>query len=565
MISNYRFFATLPDSTVLEVFPGFQDLSFVYEREADEVFFRLKVDGQLTFYNNGSNSDFNTFWEIENSPDRCANIELLIQRFNSNVWTDYYNGYLNLSNGNWDIDACTVTLPINPNDEYACWFLNLKKEQNIFDVSPSNRIAAKMYTGTIEVSAPQVGSVSPDFSYNAGTLDITKGWVVLEHISTGSSAQTTWVREVGGSTLPPGDGWIFDTINLIYVRQPARFQIVNINETNLVQEEYEVVGVDDSYNPLVFDNGVSLSDVIDLLNPCGLDVVSNLFSINPDGTNPTNVAYSAVSKFNNLHIWQKSDVKRPNTSENANKGNLTWENFLDFLANTFQAFAFIDGTTLRIEHISYFEQQSNGLDLTLATYSSYLKGTNNYTYDSQNQPIRELFRWMDEVSEDFAGYPISYENSCTQREGATDKEYLNALFSTDWTNIAAPSNAETIADAGFVIAQVEQFEGEYYIPQATITASVTRFNGQLSFIYLHDKFWRHYRPFPDGDLNETATTFLSTRPIRVQGAIQIVLCGAELQLFNPMDLIKTGIGWGYLERMSISARSKICELEIRHT
>jgi len=39
----------------------------------------------------------------------------------------------------------------------------------------------------------------------------------------------------------------------------------------------------------------------------------------------------------------------------------------------------IDGTTLRIEHVSYFTE-SNGLDLTVSKLE-YLEGTRRYSYD----------------------------------------------------------------------------------------------------------------------------------------------------------------------------------------
>jgi hypothetical protein len=562
---SYQFYITPEGGSQIRVYPAYDSLNFTYRKEDGQVFYRFSCDAELTFFDTKSQQDFTTLYAFESSGDRCAQIELLIKKRCEGQWVDYFTGYLNLSDGNWDLDGKKVTIPISNNDEYTCWFVDLKKEVNLFQIPTSNRIAAKLYVGTFEFSAPQTGTVSPPFSYNEGTLDISKGWTVYEHLSTGTgnTATTTWVRENAGGVLPEGDGWEFDTIDLIYARKPATYKTLDVQESNLVQEQYAIAGVDDSNDPLIYDNGLSFEDVIELLNPCDLTIVSNFFWINPDATNPDNAAYTAAAgQVDNLHIWQKSDIKRPATSENATKANLTFEQLLQFLANTFQVYAYIDGTNLRIEHISYFEAKTQGLDLTQAAYSKYLLGTNNYSYDSTNQPIREKFTWMDEVSDDFTGFPIEYDNSCTQREGVTEKEYTNPLFTTDFEFVAAEVNAEAVSDAGFLIAQVVEFSGEKFIPKITIPSSEARFNGALSFIYLHDKFWRNYRPFAEGLLNENLVTFDSVRPVKIQGTITALLCCSDLAGFDPIELIKSGIDWGELMQMRIDGLTNICEIDL---
>ena len=562
---SYQFYITPEGGSQTRVYPAYDSLNFTYRKEDGQVFYRFSCDAELTFFDTKSQQDFTNLYAFESSGDRCAQIELLIKKRCEGQWVDYFTGYLNLSDGDWDLDGKQVTIPISNNDEYTCWFVDLKKDVNLFQIPTSNRVSAKLYVGTFEFSAPQTGAVSPPFSYNEGTLDISKGWTVYEHLSTGTgnTATTTWVRENAGGVLPEGDGWEFDTIDLIYARKPATYKTLDVQESNLVQEQYAIAGADDSNDPLIYDNGLSFEDVIELLNPCDLTVVSNFFWINPDATNPDNAAYTAAAgQVDNLHIWQKSDIKRPATSENATKANLTFEQLLQFLANTFQVYAYIDGTNLRIEHISYFEAKTQGLDLTQAAYSKYLTGTNNYSYDSTNQPIREKFTWMDEVSDDFTGFPIEYDNSCTQREGVTEKEYTNPLFTTDFEFVAAEVNAEAVSDAGFLIAQVVEFSGEKFIPKTTIPASEARFNGALSFIYLHEKFWRNYRPFAEGTLNENLVTFDSVRPVKIQGTITALLCCSDLAGFDPIELIKSGIDWGELTQIRIDGLTNICEIDL---
>jgi hypothetical protein len=568
--SNYQFFLTLPDASVVEVFPYVEDLAFSWAKEEGQVFYRFKVDSELIFLDDPGKgiSDFSTLFTIENSADRCETIEIEIKKRCGGVFSTFFSGYLNLTEGQWNLDACQLTITPQPNDDYTCWYRNWKEEKNILDL-PS-KVSAKTYVASSLEEITCLDIITPSFpqgTYNDSCISPGVGWTVKFYDWNGvaGTIETTWVRENAGTgTQPPGAGWINDGGD--WVRAvPTKRVVFSEIPTELTIEQYEVIGFNADEEPFVMDNGVSLENVIDLLNPCaGTTVVSNFFSINADGSNPSNDAYTeAQSNFDNLHIWQKTDAKNPEASENATGGDMSWKDLVDLFANAFQVYAVIDGGTLRIEHISYYENNANGLDLTSSQYAKYLRGTRSYSYDISEQPIREKFEWMDKMSVDFSGLPIEYDNSCTQRENIDEKVFAAGRFSTDIEYIQG--NPDGIANDGFFIAQIEDFSGTNYIPSVTIsTTSNSKFNGLLSFPYLHEYFWRHHRPFPEGDLNGSTVSFLSTIRTKAQATITAVICCGDLSSFDPEELIQTDFGWGELIEGRFKAKGNIFELDIKH-
>ena len=86
--------------------------------------------------------------------------------------------------------------------------------------------------------------------------------------------------------------------------------------------------------PITIDNGVAFSKVIIELvkNACpNLIVKSDFFQINPDNISTTNYVTNRLSVVDNIVVFQKSDVKRPNVSGNASKMEISLEKMLETL------------------------------------------------------------------------------------------------------------------------------------------------------------------------------------------------------------------------------------------
>lgn len=128
----YRHYLTI-GSSVIEVFPlGFNDTSLVDEQERDQVFYRRKFSGTLTFINNSTTDDFDLLYLCEQSYP-CDKILYLIER----MGVYYWDGYFSTSDGKFDLDNCNFEVTPNSNDDYSDILDNVNIQYNIISVYPT--------------------------------------------------------------------------------------------------------------------------------------------------------------------------------------------------------------------------------------------------------------------------------------------------------------------------------------------------------------------------------------------------------------------------------------------
>jgi hypothetical protein len=128
---TYSFFISGASSVVYQVYPlNWLECTLVDEKERDQVFYRRKFNGQLTFGGKKLCADFNLFNDFNADP--CELIYLLILQD-----TDiYWEGYFTTSMGEWDLDNQTFTVTPLPIDDYFLWDEYGKVEYNILNVAP---------------------------------------------------------------------------------------------------------------------------------------------------------------------------------------------------------------------------------------------------------------------------------------------------------------------------------------------------------------------------------------------------------------------------------------------
>ena len=125
---NYTFFINY-NSVVAQVYPlNWLECSLVDEKEKDQVFYRRKFEGSLTFGGKKLCADFNLFYDIEVA-DPCGRIDLLIL----SDLDVYYEAYFSTAQGEWDLDAQTFTVQPLPTDNYSDWNDHGDDEYNILD------------------------------------------------------------------------------------------------------------------------------------------------------------------------------------------------------------------------------------------------------------------------------------------------------------------------------------------------------------------------------------------------------------------------------------------------
>ena len=177
---------------------------------------------------------------------------------------------------------------------------------------------------------------------------------------------------------------------------------------------------------------------------------------------------------------------------------------------------------LIIEH--YNDLNNQGItDLTAIQNGKFTNLKNQYEYDNSDTPKAEEFPSLDS-SIDFTGVDIVYNNDCA--EGV--KSYNTSKFYAEIESII--NDPDDYPNEGIVTITPDSLS-----PIGTIDPSGARSElGAITYDYrpnmpqamanLQDKFFKFYRPFPEGEMNFINTAFSKLKPVKKLQQIQIPLC-----------------------------------------
>lgn len=135
MQERYRYTATAENGASRELAPlNTRSLKIGGKREGQNIFFRRKLQGELLL----AGDDFTFIMALENSPDRCGNVRLLIERYCSGKYEVYWRGIFSMSDCKPDLDACKVTASVEPDDAYRVLLENMGKQHNVLKTPLAN-------------------------------------------------------------------------------------------------------------------------------------------------------------------------------------------------------------------------------------------------------------------------------------------------------------------------------------------------------------------------------------------------------------------------------------------
>lgn len=295
-----------------------------------------------------------------------------------------------------------------------------------------------------------------------------------------------------------------------------------------------------------------LFDVIEYLADkikTGVTVSSEFFN------DATNYVTQETNHLTLLTIAQKSDIKRPTSSDPAPQALLSWNELMEILWGMFQVTWNYDVVTdtINIEHISWFSS-SSGLDLRNQLMT---EATNKYSYLKEVMPKYEKFLWMESSDMMFTGVPIWYNSKCVNPDPKTNIKETLLKVTTDLEYII--DNPNSISDDGFVILCNYVSGGNYYVLiEASAVGSEIRLNMHLSWTNLHNRYFRHNRVLIEGYLNDNLTTFWTAQKNIKQVDIYTQLCSED---YDPSDEITTELGETYLG----GAKAKVQQSELKPT
>lgn len=587
---------------IIETVPlGESNFTIAYDQETDgKYFYSKEFQGKITF----TGEAYRRLKLIEGSIYICTQQRLQVFRICDTVETLIFDGYFKLTEGDWNLDLCKVVLKFEKSTPDKCLQNNKSIKINVLQ-EISQKIAVKMGTagGVFEYRTChkdefvnnnsmwglQVWCNSNGSGSTYATTDAYDNkWTILTNnvnmdgsigVDPGTgqptggmlSVTTKWVREVVtvpcGETVPNDWLLIEDNCGTLgtkkYAKIPTLYncQYTYQDEYNF-SSNYECQLVGGNATTATIDNGVLLKDILLLMvnRFCpGLQVVSDFFQINPQNPSTINYVTGALTLVNKIVLFQKSDVKRPTAFNNATKAEITFDKLMEALSNMFNVFYSVENNVFRLEHISWFSRNA-GFNLTLPKYAKFLKGKNNYTYDIEDIPQKEIWKFKEQLSYGEWVAQIDYSNACAIGSNKNnEKTYLVDELMTDvelcLNNSSADSNV--VEDAGFVMIATKQFNNDYYI----ITEG-GRLNNSLAWSKLVQRYHFHNRPINRGNFNGTMTTFLSTKPFKKGDKISIPLeCGEN---FDPNNTMLTPLGIGIVDKAKFNLKTCMLDVELAY-
>ena len=278
---------------------------------------------------------------------------------------------------------------------------------------------------------------------------------------------------------------------------------------------------DDGDTTIVYTHNRLFYDVIEYLADKiipGITISSTFFE---EATNPVTLT---TNHYDYLTIAQKSDIKNPTASNPARTGMMSFNQIMQ-ICRAMNLYWDYDGTTLRVEHISFWPSVE-GISIR---DQKLAQGTNKYKYINEQIPKYEKFSWMEADTLAFIGYPIWYNSDCVNQD--PESNVSDIAISTVTTDIEYiircmddPDDAgSSISNNGWVLLANELRGSDLYIRLTYVDSGYVHFNADLSWELLHKSFFKHGRQLISGYMNNSLTTFITAKKIKQQEC-NIIYC-----------------------------------------
>ena len=297
-----------------------------------------------------------------------------------------------------------------------------------------------------------------------------------------------------------------------------------------------------NYADIPISNTVGLNAVLIGLFECtGLDLVSNFFNINADGSNPANKYYDFATSFcHDIKIVQSFDIIRESSIEDSfgKSGFLTSKDILTDLSLFFNLMLTTD-TTLNIarwEHVSYF--QTKGYDVTSRT------DVDISPLESDKEKIdSELFLMAQPTTDNFYKIKVKYNVPDLYKE-ENEKKYQVKKFLTDVLS--------TLNNKKF---EGSEYEYLFYL-LSTDGTNIIGLNNQFSINNIFRNLHDINRPYKTGQIGDTYTDFAGFS-VGLETTIKFFSSVLTWDTLFPFMSIKTNIGTFKVDTSEVNEKGLI--------
>ena len=273
-----------------------------------------------------------------------------------------------------------------------------------------------------------------------------------------------------------------------------------------------------------------------------------------------------------LFITPKSNLLNVGYDQPAQKAMITLRDVLNMLRDCFRCYWFIDSENrFRIEHILWFRKggrygsglPSVGIDLTAMTVSrngkSWAFGREQYQFDKPDMAARYQFGWMDDVTELFEGFPIDIISRYVNPDNIEQIDISKFTSDVDYIML----NPADISPDGFVLlAPVYDVENDIwklpYVNFDVNDADHILQNPFVAFIYLQ-QYYAYDMPAYRYKINGVNYWAEGIKKLKKQTIKFPVLTEPNLT-----NLVKTNIGDGTIEKMSVNLSSRNANATLKY-
>lgn len=411
-----------------------------------------------------------------------------------------------------------------------------------------------------------------DYTYFKNIEDTAK-CDILEFLVTQTCSGTTTAIDYFKGTFGTVDGeWDLD--RCIFEVEPIPkdlYTCVNLDTPVNILDIASVVTVyhDSTFNNRTYDRARLFSTSILYIaqQSCSgiKGIVSDFFQINPENVSSFNYLTSELNTYTQMCFSHKSDVLEPIPSNAATIAKTSFKKIMNDLRILFNVYWYVDvNDKLRIEHLSFFAE-TQGLDLTLAKYTTYMAGTKKYKYSRTEMPRYEI--WS--CPESKQGGKITYDNGCgnTKENESTTNNTLVSLY-TDFRQVRYQPSEVTNKDGLVLFAtKLNAVTGNY---------DMYGFfqNEELVIGKLILRFHKWGRPQLDGELEYFESAFddatrdfgdlliYNEKKNKEQEQIQIPLCCDDV--FDETKLVKTSLGTGEVLKADFDPFNETMKLNLKY-
>lgn len=270
-----------------------------------------------------------------------------------------------------------------------------------------------------------------------------------------------------------------------------------------------------------------------------------------------------------LFIAPKSNVISSGYGQPAQKAPVTLKHITDMLRDCFRCYWFIDEQNrFRIEHISYFMRGGTytgqpvvEIDLTKQVVTRNGKpwayARNQYEFDKPEMAARYQFGWMDDVTEPFDGYPIDIISKYVTPDNIEQIDVSQFTSDVDYILL----NPGTISKDGFVLLAAQLTGDEYKLPYVNFNfngADHILQNAWVSFMFLQ-RYYMFDMPAQNVEINGIRQIVQGIKKLKTQ-----TIKFPVLKEPNMFKLIKTGLGNGTIQKMSVNLSSRNANTTLKY-